>query len=215
ERRQAAESREIARDGHVPSASANGSRADAGLLVDVFDRYRPGAHGHLRFSAARSKNLSAPVCRLRRDKGTAALGRPECARRDGELLSGLGVPDLSGRVGKPFYFTSELDFHRGGSSNEFSIDVVQLEDNKGAIDTHIQGPPNKLFGNPPYISIPMRITVADDRNSITIEESGQKIALRAGEWSGWTEFVFPFNPLIKLHGVSRFHLISSQPEVRL
>ena len=134
---------------------------------------------------------------------------------DGELLSGLGVPDMSGRVGKPFYFTSELDFHRAGSSNEFSIEVVQLEDNKGTIDAHIQGPPNKLFGNPPYISIPMRITVADDRNSITIEESGQKITLRPGEWSGWTEFVFPFNPLIKLHGVSRFHLISSQPEVKL
>ena len=134
---------------------------------------------------------------------------------DGQLLSGLGVPDMSGRVGKPFYFTSELDFHRGGSSNEFSIDVVQLEDNKGAIDTHIQGPPNRLFGNPPYIMIPMRITVADDRNSITIEESGQKVTLRPGEWSGWTEFVFPFNPLIRLHGVSRFHLISSQPEVRL
>jgi predicted AlkP superfamily phosphohydrolase/phosphomutase len=133
---------------------------------------------------------------------------------NGELLSGLGVPDMSGRVGKPFYFTSELDFHRGGS-NEFSIEVVQLEDNKGAIDTHIQGPPNKLFGSPPYISIPMRIVVADDRNSITIEESGQKITLHPGEWSNWVEFVFPFNPLIKLHGVSRFHLIASQPEVRL
>jgi len=134
---------------------------------------------------------------------------------DGELLSGLGVPDMSGRVGKPFYFTSELDFHRGGTANEFSIEVVQLEDNKGVIDTHIQGPPNKLFGNPPYISIPMRITVAGDRSSITIEESGQKITLRPGEWSDWVEFVFPFNPLIKLHGISRFHLVSSQPEVKL
>jgi predicted AlkP superfamily phosphohydrolase/phosphomutase len=133
----------------------------------------------------------------------------------GEMLSGLGVPDMSGRVGKPFYFTSELDFHRGGSSNEFSIDVVQLEDNKGVINTHIQGPPNKLFGTPPYISIPMTITVASDRNSIEIAESGQKITLQSGEWSGWTEFVFPFNPLIKLHGISRFHLISTQPEVKL
>src|SRR5438132_2644989 len=133
----------------------------------------------------------------------------------GELLSGLGVPDLSGRIGKPFYFTSELDFHRGGSTNEFSIDVVQLEDNKGVIDTHIQGPPNKLFETPPYISIPMRITVANDRNSVDIEVSGQKFTLRPNEWSGWVEFVFPFNPLIKLHGISRFHLISSQPEVRL
>ena len=133
---------------------------------------------------------------------------------DGEMLSGLGVPDVSGRVGKPFFFTSELDFHRAGN-NEFSIEVVQLEDNKGRINAKIQGPPNKLFGTPPYISIPMTITVANDRNSITIEESGQKVTLRPGEWSGWTDFVFPFNPLIKIHGISRFHLIASQPEVKL
>lgn len=133
---------------------------------------------------------------------------------EGEMLSGLGVPDISGRVGKPFFFTSELDFHRTGN-NEFSIEVVQLEDNKGRISTKIQGPPNKLFGTPPYISIPMTITVANDRNSITIEESGQSVTLRAGEWSGWTDFVFPFNPLIKIHGISRFHLIASQPEVKL
>ena len=133
----------------------------------------------------------------------------------GEMLSGLGVPDMSGRVGKPFYFTSELDFHRAGSSNEFSIEVVQLEDNKGVINTHIQGPPNKLFGDPPYISIPMTITVANDRNAIDIAVSDQKFTLRPGDWSGWTEFVFPFNPIIKLHGVSRFHLIASQPEVKL
>jgi predicted AlkP superfamily phosphohydrolase/phosphomutase len=132
----------------------------------------------------------------------------------GEMLSGLGVPDVSGRVGKPFFFTSELDFHRSGA-NEFSIDVVQLEDNKGRINTKIQGPPNKLFATPQYISIPMTITVANDRNSITIEESGQTVTLHPGEWSGWTDFVFPFNPLIKIHGISRFHLITSQPEVKL
>ncbi len=136
---------------------------------------------------------------------------------DGDhLLSGLGVPDMSGRVGKPFYFTSELDFHRGGEGgNEFSIDVVQLEDNKGVIQTKIQGPPNKLFPNPPYISIPMTITVANDRGSIQIEVSGQKISLQPGQWSNWVDFEFPFNPIIKVHGISRFHLISSQPEVKL
>jgi predicted AlkP superfamily phosphohydrolase/phosphomutase len=133
---------------------------------------------------------------------------------EGHMLSGLGVPDVSGRVGKPFYFTSELDFKRAGT-NEFSIEVVQLEDNKGVISTVIQGPPNKLFGDPPYISIPMTITVADDRNSIEIEVSGKKYPLKAGEWTGWVDFVFPFNPLIKIRGISRFHLISVQPEVKL
>lgn len=133
---------------------------------------------------------------------------------EGHMLSGLGVPDVSGRVGKPFYFTSELDFKRAGS-NEFSIEVVQLEDNKGVIQTQIQGPPNKLFGDPPYIAIPMTITVAEDRNSVEIEVSGKKYPLKAGEWTGWVDFVFPFNPLIKVRGISRFHLLSVQPEVKL
>jgi predicted AlkP superfamily phosphohydrolase/phosphomutase len=132
----------------------------------------------------------------------------------GHMLSGLGVPDVSGRVGKPFFFTSELDLPQRGS-NEFSIEVVQLEDNKGVIQTKIQGPPNKLFGTPPYIAIPMTLTVSDDRNSVTIEVSGQKHTLKAGQWTGWVDFVFPFNPLIKIRGISRFHLIASQPEVKL
>jgi predicted AlkP superfamily phosphohydrolase/phosphomutase len=133
--------------------------------------------------------------------------------KDGHMLSGLGVPDISGRVGKPFFFTSELNVNREGG--EFSIEVVQLEDNKGVIQTKIQGPPNKLFNDPPYITIPMTVTVPSDRNSVQIEVSGRKFSLRPGEWSGWTEFVFPFNPLIKVHGISRFYLMSSQPEVKL
>jgi predicted AlkP superfamily phosphohydrolase/phosphomutase len=133
---------------------------------------------------------------------------------EGHMLSGLGVPDVSGRVGKPFYFTSELDFQRSGS-NEFSIEVVQLEDNRGVIQTTIQGPPNKLFKEPEYISIPMTVSVAADRGSVDIEVSGQRFNLKPGQWSGWTDFVFPFNRFIKLRGVSRFHLISSQPEVKL
>ena len=133
---------------------------------------------------------------------------------EGHMLAGLGVPDISARVGKPFYFTSELDFQRGGT-NEFSIEVVQLEDNKGVIETKIQGPPNKLFEEPPYIAIPMTITVADDRGSIDIEVSGKKHTLRAGEWTGWVDFEFPFNPLIKVRGISRFHLLSVQPEIKL
>lgn len=133
---------------------------------------------------------------------------------EGHMLSGLGVPDISARVGKPFYFTSELDSPKRGGG-EFSIEVVELEDNKGVIETKIVGPPNKLFGEPPYISIPMKLTVADDRNSVQIEVSDQKFTLKPGEWSGWTDFVFPFNPLIKLHGISRFHLIAVQPEIKL
>ena len=71
------------------------------------------------------------------------------------MLSGLGTPDLSGRIGKPFYFTSDLFFQpRGG--NEFSIEIVELDRQQGdVIETEIKGPPNKLFpSQPEYITHP-------------------------------------------------------------
>ena len=69
---------------------------------------------------------------------------PPVAYPHGKLLAGLGVPDLSGRIGKPFYFTSELFFQPKGGG-DFSVEVVELVDNKGEIDTEIKGPENKLF----------------------------------------------------------------------
>ena len=133
---------------------------------------------------------------------------------EGHMLSGLGVPDMSGRIGKPFFFTSELDFKKSGE-NEFSIDVVRLEDNRGIIQTKIVGPPNKLFGTPPFISTPLTLTVADDRKSMSFDVSGQHFTMRQGEWSGWKSFVFAFNSLIKLRGISRFYVISIEPEIKI
>ena len=133
----------------------------------------------------------------------------------GEMLSGLGTPDLSGRIGKPFYFTSEL-FWQPRGDNEVSIEVVELVDNRGTIPAEVVGPPNKLFPDgPDYIKIPIVFTVADDRKSLAIEVSGTKLSLAAGQWSEWVRFVFPFNPLLKVHGIGRFQVISIEPEVRV
>lgn len=172
---------------------------------------RPGVinrrEGIPMWDAVAAAGLSAKVAHI-------PVTFPATDFEDGHLLSGLGVPDVSGRVGKPFYFTSELDLKLGGA-NEFSIEVVQLEDNRGVIRTQIVGPPNKLFGDPPYVEQPMTITVADDRQSIEIELGQQRFRLGPGEWSDWADFTFPFNRLIKVRGISRFHLISVQPEVKL
>ncbi len=135
---------------------------------------------------------------------------------NGQLLTGLGTPDLSGRIGKPFYFTSELFFTPKGGG-DFSIEVVELVDNKGTIATEIKGPPDELFPQKKrdYIKIPMTLTVAADRSHLDIQVSGSHLTMKPGEWSDWTHFIFPFNPLIKLHGIGRFRLLSLAPEVRL
>ena len=135
----------------------------------------------------------------------------------GELLTGLGTPDVSLRIGKPFYFTSELFFHpRGGG--DFSAEVVELVDNKGRIETEIKGARDTLFapkGDVHFIFLPMVLDVAPDKSHLGIEVAGQKLTLRPGEWSGWVRFPFKFNPLITVHGIGRFRLLSLQPEVRL
>jgi predicted AlkP superfamily phosphohydrolase/phosphomutase len=132
----------------------------------------------------------------------------------GHMLSGLGVPDVSGRIGKPFYFTSELDL-QAALSNEFSVEVVQLEDNRGVIKAPIVGPPNKLFKEPKYISTEMTLTVPESRQSVQIQVGEQTFSLEPGQWSGWVEFTFPFNSLIRVHGVSRFYLLAVTPEIKL
>lgn len=134
---------------------------------------------------------------------------------NGKLLSGLGVPDLSGRIGKPFYFTSELFFQPKGGG-DFSVEVVELVDNRGVIETEIKGPENKLFPEQSdYIIVPMTLTVAEDRKSVRVQVSESDLTLKPGEWSDWTRIAFPFNSLIKLQGIGRFRLLSIDPEVRL
>ncbi len=137
----------------------------------------------------------------------------------GKLLSGLGVPDLSKRIGKPFYFTSELFFTPKGGG-DFRVEVVELVDNKGTIQTEIKEVPNELFPKPggaeaDHLRIPMTLTVAADRKSLRIQVSGNDLTLKAGEWSGWARFTFPFNPLIKVQGIGRFKVLSLDPEIKL
>jgi predicted AlkP superfamily phosphohydrolase/phosphomutase len=133
----------------------------------------------------------------------------------GELLSGLGTPDLSLRIGKPFYFTSELFFTPLGGGDS-SLEVVELVDNQGEIPTEIVDPPNELFPDgEKFISIPMILTVADDRSSLDIEVSGNRLTLEPGQWSDWVRFTFRFNPLVALHGIGRFRLLELKPEVKL
>ncbi|MDP9120359.1 MAG: alkaline phosphatase family protein [Acidobacteriota bacterium] len=133
----------------------------------------------------------------------------------GELLTGLGTPDLSKRIGKPFYFTSEL-FFTPKAGGDFSVEVTELIDNKGKIDTEIKGPPNELFpGQGDFIKIPLELTVAPDRGSLRVRVSGNDLTLKPGQWSDWVRFTFPWNSLVKVHGIGKFRLMSLSPEVRL
>ncbi len=133
----------------------------------------------------------------------------------GKLLSGLGVPDVRGRIGTPSYYTSD-PFFAPRNNNEFSVELVRLPSNVGTIQTEVFGPYNKLFASPPVIKVPMSLSVLPNGAGLRIEPKGSDpVVLKPGDWSGWVVFTFPFNDLIRLTGMGRFYLISLTPEIRL
>jgi predicted AlkP superfamily phosphohydrolase/phosphomutase len=134
--------------------------------------------------------------------------------RDGRLLSGLGVPDLSGRIGKPAYYTSD-PFFAPREGNDFSIELVRLESNVGRQATRIVGPPGRAFGREGDIELPLTLTVPEARDRVRIEAGGSTVTLGPGQWSEWTSLDFRVNPLVTVHGYARFLLESVNPEIAL
>ena len=133
---------------------------------------------------------------------------------DGRLLSGLGVPDLSGRIGKPSYYTSD-PFFTPREGNDFSIEVVRLSTNTGSQTTKITGPPAKAFGRAGTIDLPLILQVLPGRDKLLIVAGDDKAALAPGQWSQWISLPFRVNPLITVHGYARFRLQSVAPEIAL
>lgn len=59
------------------------------------------------------------------------------------MISGLGTPDIRGRVGTPYLWTTDPKF--AGGDNEFSLEIRKLPARRGKIDTIIAGPYNYPF----------------------------------------------------------------------
>ena len=133
---------------------------------------------------------------------------------EGRLLSGLGVPDISGRIGKPAFYTSD-PFFTPREGNDFSIELVKLESNVGTQTTRVVGPPGKPFGRDSALEVPMKLTLEASRDRLDIETGGEKLSLTPGRWSGWVSLPFRVNPLVTVHGYGRFLLERAQPEISL
>jgi predicted AlkP superfamily phosphohydrolase/phosphomutase len=133
---------------------------------------------------------------------------------EGRMLSGLGVPDLSGRIGKPAYYTSD-PFFAPREGNDFSVEVVRLETNVGRQVTRIAGPPGRPFGREGTIDLPMTLAVSGARDRVTVEAGGARTTLAPGQWSGWLSLTFRVNPLVAVHGYARMRLATIEPEIGL
>ncbi len=145
---------------------------------------------------------------------------------DGHMLSGLGVPDMRGRIGTPSFYTSDPTFQPGSGDNEFSLELIRLGARRGSIETRIIGPYNKPFYD--YVvaravrgiqdrrdrdaaerkirqqlddaGVPRRLDVPlrlDVTERACAVTIGDRVqSLEVGEWSHWFVLDFPVNWLV-------------------
>ncbi|MBI2470121.1 MAG: alkaline phosphatase family protein [Planctomycetes bacterium] len=79
---------------------------------------------------------------------------------DGEMLSGLGVPDIRGTMGTFSYYTNETV--EQSKDTEMGGKVIQVKFSNNKTETIIYGPRNKLFKRPPgEINLPLILELVD------------------------------------------------------
>ncbi|HEK86067.1 MAG TPA: nucleotide pyrophosphatase [Candidatus Aminicenantes bacterium] len=129
----------------------------------------------------------------------------------GHLLSGMCLPDLKGSQGTFLFYTTNPDRISKKEGGE-SLLVSRQGD---IIDTIIRGPENSLLKKPEEISLPLIIQFGSDPNKVTIKVSGQSFELQKGVFSPWIKLSFPTGLGMKVRGIARFYLLSTQPHFEL
>ena len=138
---------------------------------------------------------------------------PPRAYDHGQILAGLGVPDIRGTFGTFTYYTTEPMTGRLDGNTEMGGKIIEVSLLNGEVETYVNGPRNRLFDTPKEILPPIHFKMdrESDPPTVTITVSNQTQTLDLGRWSDWFTLEFAFNPLVKAYGISRFHFVSSEP----
>ena len=170
---------------------------------------------------------------------TVPVTFPPEAVPNGELLSGLPLPDIRGTVGTFYYFATDVSRHDEGNTEMGGILKRLVVENDQA-RTELIGPPNpvvqqqieairrkgvalseqdraslaELQGRED-IALPMTIRWNRPAKSATVEIAGRSISLQTGRWSRWIDLEFRANFLVRIHGMAQLLLINADTELQL
>jgi predicted AlkP superfamily phosphohydrolase/phosphomutase len=143
------------------------------------------------------------------------LAFPASPLPNGELLAGLGVPDLRGTWGTFYYFSTALSQYDTGDT-EFGGKLVRLDFGNGrSLTTTLEGPPDPTSAIPARLTTPLGIEILSQPPRVRVTLAGESQTMGEHRWSGWMRMTFRAGPFIKLHGITRFYLEQASPDVRL
>ena len=157
---------------------------------------------------------------------------------NGELLSGLPLPDLRGTMGTFYYFATDLSRYEEGNT-EFGGILRRLIFDGQTARAQLVGPPNPIVRTKIQairrkgpltdadrtavaeleakedVTLPMSVTWARGSKSAAITLGGQTVTLTPGTWSKWIDLTFPVNLFVRLHGMVQLYLIAADQELQL
>jgi predicted AlkP superfamily phosphohydrolase/phosphomutase len=158
----------------------------------------------------------------------------------GRMLAGLPLPDMRNTIGFFSYWATDLSSFEEGNT-EFGGFLKRLLFENGEAKTLLKGPDSPILRREEAdlrekqkkgplsdkerarleqlankeVNLPLTVRWKEGSGQAELELQGQKLTLKAGQWSEWVPVTFAFNVLIKVHGIVQFHVIKADKELQL
>jgi predicted AlkP superfamily phosphohydrolase/phosphomutase len=158
---------------------------------------------------------------------------------NGELLSGLPLPDIRGTMGTFSYYATDLSRYEEGNTEMGGI-LKRLVVDKDVATTELIGPPNPVVRQQVEairrkglsltdadraamaelqaredVRIPFTIRWNRPAKTATVEIEGQSMLLEVGKTSRWIDLDFNVNFFVRLHGMAQMRLMNADKELQL
>jgi predicted AlkP superfamily phosphohydrolase/phosphomutase len=128
-----------------------------------------------------------------------------------QVLSGLGVPDIMGGLGRYTFYTNIPP----APDEEGKEKVIRLDRNRGEVETYINGPMTQGLTSRKPSTLALKLTMNPGSRSMALTVNGQTFTLKEGEWTPWLSLSFDVGPLKKIKGMGKFHLVEMNSRVAL
>ncbi|MHC4957426.1 MAG: alkaline phosphatase family protein [Planctomycetota bacterium] len=130
--------------------------------------------------------------------------------RGGELLCGLGVPDLRATNGSYTLFAAGRDAWQGHTV--FGGRHIKIYPEGGVATAPLEGPPDvRRPGSGKRLSVPLRFLFAGESAAVAVD-GGRAVSLEPGLYTRWIKVRFSAGPLVRVDGLVRFLLLRTGKE---
>ncbi len=125
-----------------------------------------------------------------------------------KMLSGMGVPDVTGTNGTFSFYTTDPLALTGAEGGR----IVHVTRKGNSIRAELVGPRNDLLKERPQTKIPFTAEITGEGRA-TVRVQGREFEILQGRFSEWKHIEFKLAPFVTVKTIARFLLVSTKPEI--